>query len=209
MRQDKSTDIQWLTLGEAAKQLHIHTTTLRRWADEGQIPFMLTPGGHRRFAASDIARITTRRKGMHRPGPVERIWANKAFENARREISSHRNDKWLVREDPEIVDANRTISRQLMDLIFTFLSEDGESESCLREARRIGAQFGSNAQKIDLSLSEVLEASMLFRDTLLNSAFQLPGNIHIPNESLRRMLSRINKMLNAVQLGMANSFEQK
>ncbi len=209
MSQEQSTDIQWLTLGEAAKQLHIHPTTLRRWADEGQIPFMLTPGGHRRFAASDILQLTTRRKGTRSLGPIERIWANKAFENARREISSHQNDEWLAREDPETLLSNRLISRQLMALILKFLSEEDESETYLKEARSIGGQYGRNAQRINLAFSEVLEASMLFRDTLLASAFQLPENIHIPKESLRQMLSRINKMLNAVQLGMTDVFEAK
>ena len=39
----------WLTLSEAAEQLGVHPTTLRRWADNGDIPVSVTPGGHRRF----------------------------------------------------------------------------------------------------------------------------------------------------------------
>jgi excisionase family DNA binding protein len=209
MRQEQSNDILWLTLSEAAKQLRIHPTTLRRWADEGKIPFMLTPGGHRRFAASDIAQLTTRHQGIRRPGPVEEIWLHTAFENARSQIAAHQNDKWLKRADPGIRDSNRSISRQLMELIHKFLSEGEESLSNLQEARGIGRQYGRNAQKIGLTLSEVIETSMLFRDTLLNSAFQLPENIHIPKESLKQMLSRINKMLNAVQLGITEVFEQR
>ena len=111
MRQEQSNIIQWLTLSEAAKQLHIHPATLRRWADEGKIPFMLTPGRHRRFAASDITQLTTRKKRVRRPGPVESIWANKAFENARHKISAHQDDKWLTRKDPKIHKSNRLISR--------------------------------------------------------------------------------------------------
>ena len=41
---------RWLTLSQAAQELGVHLTTLRRWADNGDIPVMLTPGGHRRFA---------------------------------------------------------------------------------------------------------------------------------------------------------------
>ena len=44
----------WLPLSLAAARLNVHPTTLRRWADNGDIPFLLTPGGHRRFAVSDI-----------------------------------------------------------------------------------------------------------------------------------------------------------
>ena len=38
----------WLSLKAASKKLNVHPTTLRRWADNGDIPVMLTPGGHRR-----------------------------------------------------------------------------------------------------------------------------------------------------------------
>jgi excisionase family DNA binding protein len=43
---------QWLSLNEAAQQLGVHPVTLRRWADDGEIPVMVTPGGHRRFAVA-------------------------------------------------------------------------------------------------------------------------------------------------------------
>jgi excisionase family DNA binding protein len=209
MRQEQSTDIQWLTLSEASKQLRIHPATLRRWADEGKIPFMLTPGGHRRFAASDITHLSIRRQRVRRPGPVERIWANKAFENARKKISSHQDDRWLTKRDPEIRQSNRVISQQLMELILKYLAVEEESDTFLVDARALGRRYGKNAQKSELTLSEVLEASMLFRDTLLASAMQLPENIHIPMESLKQMLARMNRILNSVQLGIAEIFEAK
>src|SRR5512132_4054639 len=44
----------WLELSEAAHFLGVHFTTLRRWADAGQVPCIRTPGGRRRFALSDL-----------------------------------------------------------------------------------------------------------------------------------------------------------
>ncbi|MFH1754189.1 MAG: helix-turn-helix domain-containing protein [Candidatus Latescibacterota bacterium] len=206
MRQDISPDIQWLTLSEAAKQLHIHPTTLRRWADEGKIPFMLTPGGHRRFAAPDIAQLTIRHHGARRLGPVEKIWANRVFENARKQIPSHQHDKWLTQEDPEVRNSNRSISLQLMELILEYLSVENEPDTFVSKAQQLGGQFGTNAKKGGLTLVEVLKASMLFRDILLASALQLPENIHIPRESLETMLRRMSRILNAVQVGIAEQF---
>lgn len=43
-----------LRLAEAAAKLSVHPETLRRWADEGKVPFVRTPGGERRFATADI-----------------------------------------------------------------------------------------------------------------------------------------------------------
>src|SRR5690606_31670665 len=44
----------WLTLSEASTLLGIHHTTLRAWADRGEIPAFRTPGGHRRFRLADL-----------------------------------------------------------------------------------------------------------------------------------------------------------
>ena len=43
-----------LTPAEAAKLLHVAPTTIRHWAQIGRLPFVTTPGGHRRFDKNDI-----------------------------------------------------------------------------------------------------------------------------------------------------------
>lgn len=43
-----------LTPSEAAKLLHVAPTTIRHWAQIGRLPFISTPGGHRRFDKKDI-----------------------------------------------------------------------------------------------------------------------------------------------------------
>ena len=44
----------WLTLTQAARLLGVHSITLRRWADSGEIRCLRTPGGHRRFLEEDL-----------------------------------------------------------------------------------------------------------------------------------------------------------
>lgn len=43
------------SLTEASELLGVHSTTLRRWTDWGNIPSFRTPGGHRRLRAADVA----------------------------------------------------------------------------------------------------------------------------------------------------------
>ena len=50
-----------LSLGQAARALQISTTTARRWADDGRLRSTRTPGGHRRFAASEVRRLLAER----------------------------------------------------------------------------------------------------------------------------------------------------
>jgi len=38
-----------LTSAEKARELGVGVSSVKRWADEGKLPFVVTPGGHRRF----------------------------------------------------------------------------------------------------------------------------------------------------------------
>ena len=45
----------WMTISEAARLIHVHHNTLRRWADRGLVPtFRVGNRGDRRFRRTDI-----------------------------------------------------------------------------------------------------------------------------------------------------------
>jgi len=47
-----------LTLSEAAARTGVHRRTVRAWIRGGRLPATLTPGGHYRVRASDLATMT-------------------------------------------------------------------------------------------------------------------------------------------------------
>lgn len=47
----------WLRPGEVAALLQVSRRSVASWAREGRIPFIETPGGHRRFRAIDVRRL--------------------------------------------------------------------------------------------------------------------------------------------------------
>ncbi len=53
--------MELVTSTKAAKLLGVSTSTLKRWADQGRLRFVLTAGGHRRFDRAELARF---RSGM-------------------------------------------------------------------------------------------------------------------------------------------------
>ena len=49
--------MELITTPQAAELLGVTPSTVKRWAAEGRLPCLLTPGGHRRFRSGDIARF--------------------------------------------------------------------------------------------------------------------------------------------------------
>jgi len=47
-------ELEWLTLGQAARFLGVAQSTVRRWSDQGRLPAFYTPGGHRRFRRAEL-----------------------------------------------------------------------------------------------------------------------------------------------------------
>lgn len=49
-----------LTPAEVGKAFRVDPKTVTRWAAAGRLPSIRTPGGHRRFYASDVRRLLAR-----------------------------------------------------------------------------------------------------------------------------------------------------
>ncbi|MCK4773407.1 MAG: helix-turn-helix domain-containing protein [Candidatus Krumholzibacteria bacterium] len=202
-------DTVWLKLSDAAAKLNVHPTTLRRWADEGKIPYMVTPGGHRRFASSDVVHLGERRHTVRRVGPVERIWANHALKRTREAIMAQHQESWLKEQDDAARGRNRLLGQQLMAVTMKYLIAEEEDEGLLDEARNIGRQYGRSARETGLPIIDALQASMFFHDKLLAAAIELPDNVRIPPSSQLQMLNRINRVLNTAQLGVAGAYGEE
>lgn len=47
----------YVSTGFAAKYLGVSDTSLRHWAKEGRIAYVITPGGHFRYFLPDVANL--------------------------------------------------------------------------------------------------------------------------------------------------------
>jgi excisionase family DNA binding protein len=207
MPEDYPETEQWLTLSQAAKRLSVHPTTLRRWADNGDIAVIVTPGGHRRFAARDVAQFTQSRRGLRRVSGIEQLWADQALAQARKEIVVHHDQPWLTTLDDATRARNRILGRQLLALTLQYISNGDDEAGILEEARKIGYEYGRMAQAMKLPLTDALQASMFFRDTMVETALQLPENVNIRPEANLRLMRRINTLMNAVHLAVAEVYD--
>ncbi|MCB8977117.1 MAG: helix-turn-helix domain-containing protein [Ardenticatenaceae bacterium] len=199
---------QWVSLTKASDFLGVHSTTLRRWADDGQIPFMLTPGGHRRFALSDLQQFSAERRQSQMPASFEQMWAEKALTQTRQAISAHKDASWLANHDDDMREQHRLLGRRLMGLTLQYISDPESNGTLLKQAEEIGRQYGRLSRETNLPLTQALQATLLFRDMLVDTAFQLPSTVSIKPEANLRLMRRINELLNVVHLAIAQAYEQ-
>lgn len=67
---------EWLSTKRAMEILGVGSTTIKRWADEGLLPFMRTAGGHRRFNHVELLTfLETRAASSKEPEEVHQ-WLN-------------------------------------------------------------------------------------------------------------------------------------
>ena len=199
--------VEWLSLGKAATLLGVHTMTLRRWSDSGRFPSTRTAGGHRRFALRDVESYLARQK----KGPEDHLtedWASTALTQTRQQVTHHTEHRWLRQiTEEDLREEYRQLGHQLMGLLLQYVATDDPNGSFIVEARRIGASYGIYGKRAGLTLTSILEATLFFRDILLESSLQVPIDSYVETDASLRILKRVNHIINAIQLSVTEFYE--
>jgi excisionase family DNA binding protein len=198
---------RWVSLQAAADMLGVHTSTLRRWAEEGVIAHTVTVGGHRRFDVQELERFLAQRS---RSGVVDAdesgTWVTAALTQARQGAAAQGDAQWLKTLDEASRERHRMLGRRLMGLTLQFISaEAADGRMMLDEAHSIGVAYAQLSRAAGVPLRDALEAALFFRDRLLEASWEQPLTMH--GAADRRLDRRINELLNQVQLGMAQGYE--
>ena len=197
-----------LTLKQAATRLGVHPATLRRWADQGDILVMVTPGGHRRFPHSEVERLAFRQQSKPPEGHTLRTaLEHQALTHTRAEIAEHPDERWITQLDEQAREEQRQLGRRVMGLMMQYVSVTDDGSDLLREARTIGHTYAEMTQRTGLGLSQTLQAMMFFRENVVESVVVLPESVRARPQANKRLLRRVNTFLNAVLLGVTESYE--
>ena len=157
----------WLTLGEASTTLGVTANTLRRWADRGQIPSFVTPGGHRRFLVTAVQALVpaarTRRPALSAMGASPDRMA-RAYRRARPITRTDEHAGWLA----ALSDAERSWFREqgtrlVGDLLAHLDAGRGEAAALLASAERRAGEYGAESARLGASLSDTVEGFLRFR----------------------------------------------
>lgn len=201
-----STD-RWLDLAEAAEYLGVHFTTLRRWADAGDVPCIRTPGGRRRFAVADLDQFV---KGLRQSarsmvaGPLE----SRALDMARQNLQAGAaNHGMLFAQFGEEQRARfKNSGQHLLGLLIQYGSRQDSGETFLEEARRLAAGYGAVCCQAGLTVSDTIKTFLYFGHSMLSTVEQA-GAVNGPHdEEGRRLYQRMNEFLDAVLLATVDSY---
>lgn len=209
MTENELESVTWLSLKQASEQLNIHPTTLRRWANQGAIPHILTPGGHRRFAAADIEQFLRNQRQAQPLIPAAQSWAEQALTRTQQGLAAQSSQPWLATMNDAHRELHRQLGRRLMGLTLQYISSEEENGNLLQEARAIGHEYGRINRATGMALTDALGVSMFFRDELIDVALQLPDEAGIRPRDNLRLMRRINQLLNAVHLAIAEIYDSE
>lgn len=163
-----------LSLGPASRLIGVDPDTLRRWSDEGRVPTLLTPGGHRRFERRDLERVLASRG--HPAGPSRRPLAalgatpdrmGRAYARSYRPSGEGRGpiaDTF----DPTAREAFRTDGRRLLAALVAYLDaaspvgrEAAEAEA-LEAVRATGQRLATAGAGLDEAAAAFISARRPF-----------------------------------------------
>jgi len=204
-------DDAWLTLQDASAMLGVATSTLRRWGDAGRVPMKRTLGGHRRFARTEIARLSGGHaahtelvplKSPHpAPEPVPHPWGIDSHEMARQE--------WHARlASRPGADRMRGLGQRLLGLLIQYINRREDDSRFLKEARTVGSSYGGEAHQAQASMHDTVEAFLFFRSSFTELTMPLPG-IAQPTDLAEAVAlqARLNRIMDAILLGVIAGYE--
>lgn len=196
----------WLTLGEASRILGVDPDTLRRWADNGKIEVLKTPGGHRRFLRSSIEGMLPRprqpgRQSLTAMGePPDRI----AAEFVRRVRSDMAAQDWHSRFDEASLRWFRERGMRMSDLLIGYLDavrRPGRDEY-LKQAAALGSEYGVEAKRRTLSLGEATQAFLFFRARFLAEIANVARRRALEARQAATLFEEADKALDTVILAL-------
>lgn len=161
---------QWLTLKDASEFLGVHFTTLRNWADNGEIQVFRTPGGHRRFSLADLRRFLDERVGRLSAVDTANV-VTAVIQHVHHEMARIPRDqlRWHYELDDQGSQRRRQRGQQLFALALSFVLKPALRPRLLEEGRKLGVEYGREAYASHVTLVDAGRAVRFFRNQLIQA----------------------------------------
>ncbi len=208
-----------LSVGDAAERLGVHPGTVRRWTDDGTLPEVRTPGGHRRIPAEAVERLRRERlvgdadavpgavPTSHEAGIADQAWAEHAVVHARYGVRALSDAPWNRALTGSDRAHRRETGRQLVGLLLRHVADQGDAEARGAEVRRLAWGYALDLKDLGIPLSQALHATLFFRDVLTESTAYYPRFGEDEPRDHVALMRKVNEFMNEVQMTIAQAYE--
>ncbi len=194
---------RWVSLARACEILGVNESTVRRWADSGEIQVFRTPGGHRRFDEAELQELVD--TGGRRP---DRSLETAALSRIRRQLHSNKSDaRWYRDTDADERDALRPLGQRLLEIVDDYIAKRGRRSDLEEEVSAIGEAYGAELQRRGMPLSQAIQAFTFFRRSLDETAKQLADRNHMPPDEAATAREQIAGLADRVLLSLTAVYD--
>ncbi|MDA0366093.1 MAG: helix-turn-helix domain-containing protein [Chloroflexi bacterium] len=192
---------RWVNLARACAILGVNESTVRRWADAGQIRCFRTPGGHRRFAEHDLQAMTEGR-------PAEDELKSAAVSRVQRQLHSGKPEAgWYRTLEADERELLRPLGRRLVEIADDYIARRGSRPDLEEEVGTIGAEYGRQLRGRDMPLRQAIQAFTFFRRSLDETAKQLSERKRLSPDEAARAREEIAALADRVLLGVTIAYD--
>jgi len=187
----------------------VSESTIRRWADAGEIRSYRTHGGHRRILEEDLRAIVASAGAAAGVRDTERI-SDLAFARVKRRITRGRQGHSLdhfASLSPDAVDRLRLLGRQVVELFARYIAADSKKERFSEDARAIGREYGRSLVAESIGLTAAVATFNSMRRSLEETASQIATEAGLSTEEAVEAVESTLELADQMLEGMASVYE--
>ena len=203
-----------LSISEASQILGVSEAALRQWTDEGKIKAFITPGGHRRYSRAELKKLM----GSHPKvlGVKDLVAELEETIGLHREIArtSLSTTSFYNKLNEESREHLAELGRRFINKITKYITEPSKREDTIKQTHDLGHQYGEILARLDLTLTDSVEAFVAHRDPIMNATTHLmrkkeaftgrvveaiPLVAHVMDEALVALVAAHQQYRNGIQ----------
>ncbi len=162
-----------VSISEASRILGVSEPALRQWTDEGKIKAFITPGGHRRYSKAELKKLMA--------SPQRVLGVKDLAMKLEDTVQVHREiDKaflsttlWYSKLSEESQKHLASLGRRLLGLIVRYVAEPSKRQETIGLGRDVGHDFGETLAKLELPLTDSVQAFLMHREPVMSMATSL------------------------------------
>ena len=201
----------WLTLGAASELLGVSESTIRRWADAGDVGSYRTRGGHRRILEEDLRQLVSAQAGAPPSRDTDRI-SDIAIGRIKRRISRGRQGHSTTvfeRLSDDARERLRLLGRQLVDLFARYVASNTKGERFTEDAHTLGREYGRTLVLSGVGLTAAVQTFNAMRRSLEETASQIAAEAGLNAEDAVEAVEATLGLADTILEAMAEVYEQQ